>query len=84
MLNLDCSGIYNVGTGQTTSFKDVADIIKSRSHCEIKEIPMPKELKGQYQKFTKANNSKLIEAIGDYKWETIEEYVEENIDVYLN
>ena len=45
---------------------------------------MPKELKGQYQKFTKADNFKLLEAIGDYNWQTVEEYVDQNIDAYLN
>jgi len=84
MLMSDASGVFNVGTGQTTSFRDIADIIKSRSHTIITEIPMPKELKGQYQKFTKADNSKLLEAVGDYKWQTVEQYVDQNIDAYLN
>ena len=84
MLMSDASGVFNVGTGQTTSFRDIADILKSRSHTIITEIPMPKELKGQYQKFTKADNSKLLEAVGDYKWQTVEQYVDQNIDAYLN
>ena len=84
MLENDASGVFNVGTGETTSFKDVADIIKKNSHTMITEIPMPKELKGQYQKFTKADNSKLLEVIGDYNWKTVQQYVEENIDAYLN
>tara|TARA_B100000519_G_scaffold172463_1_gene159286 strand:- start:1399 stop:2241 length:843 start_codon:yes stop_codon:yes gene_type:complete len=84
MLMSDASGVFNVGTGQTTSFRDIADIIKSRSHTIITEIPMPKELKGQYQKFTKADNSKLLEVVGDYKWQTVEQYVDQNIDAYLN
>jgi hypothetical protein len=45
---------------------------------------MPKELKGQYQKFTKADNSKLLEIIGEYKWKSVKQYVEENIDAFLN
>ena len=84
MLENDASGVFNVGTGNTTSFRDVADIIKENSHTIITEIPMPKELKGQYQKFTKADNSKLLEIIGDYKWQTVQQYVEENIDAFLN
>ena len=84
MLENDASGVFNVGTGETTSFRDVADIIKANSHTVITEIPMPKELKGQYQKFTKADNSKLLEVIGDYNWQTVQQYVEENIDAYLN
>ena len=75
MLDNDASGVFNVGTGQTTSFRDVAIIT---------ETPMPKELKGQYQKFTKADNSKLLEVIGDYDWQTVEQYINQNIDAYLN
>ena len=84
MLESDASGIFNVGTGRTTSFKEVADIIKTHSNCIIKEIPMPQELKGQYQKFTKADNSKLLEIIGDYEWQTVEQYVDQNIDAFVN
>ena len=84
MLESDASGIFNVGTGQATSFKDVADIIKTHSNCTIKEIPMPQELKGQYQKFTKADNSKLLEIVGDYEWQTVEQYVDQNINAFIN
>lgn len=84
MLDIEQSGIYNVGTGQEISFRDVANIIKANAYTTITEVPMPKELKGQYQKLTKADNSKLIEVIGDYKWQTVEQYVEQNIDAFLN
>ena len=84
MLESDASGVFNVGTGSTASFRDVADIIKQRSNCIITEVSMPQELKGQYQKFTKADNSKLLEIIGDYDWQSVEDYVDKNIDAYLN
>ena len=84
LLTNDASGIFNIGTGQPISFRDVAEIIKENSNSEIEEIPMPKELKGQYQKFTKADISKLNEIIGDYEWKSVSEYVEENIDAFLN
>ena len=45
---------------------------------------MPQNLKGQYQKFTKADNSKLLEVVGEYEWKTVEKYVEENLDVFPN
>ena len=61
MLNNPASGIFNVGTGNPICFRDVADIVKANAHCEIREMPMPKELKGQYQKFTKSDNSKILE-----------------------
>ena len=84
MLGKNNSGIFNVGTGKPISFRDVADIVKANSHCKITEIPMPKALKGQYQKFTKADNSKLIEIVGEYEWGSVEQYIKENIDVFLN
>ena len=49
----------------------------------ITEIPMPEKLKGQYQDFTKANNSKLLEVMGDYQWQTVEEYVKKNVNKFL-
>lgn len=84
MLDIEQSGIYNLGTGQEISFRDVANIIKANAYTTITEVPMPKELKGQYQKLTKADNSKLLGVIGDYKWQTVEQYVEQNIDAFLN
>jgi len=84
MLNSNASGVFNIGTGDPISFRDVADIVKSTSHSIIKEIPMPKELKGQYQKFTKADNSKILKIIGEYDWKSVKQYVEENINAFLN
>ncbi len=84
MLNNPASGIFNVGTGNPISFRDVADIVKANAHCKITEIPMPKELKGQYQKFTKSDNSKILEIIGEYDWKSVNQYVEENINDFLN
>ena len=49
MIDNPATGIFNIGTSDPISFRDVADIVKANSHCTIKEIPMPKELKGQYQ-----------------------------------
>ena len=84
MLNNPASGIFNVGTGNPISFRDVADIVKANAHCQITEMPMPKELKGQYQKFTKSDNSKILEIIGEYDWKSVNQYVEESIDDFLN
>lgn len=84
MLQNSETGVYNIGTGNPISFRDVADIVKANSYCKITEIPMPKELKAQYQKFTKADNSKILGIIGEYEWKSVNKYVEENIDVFLN
>ena len=80
--NKEIFGVFNVGTGKTLSFKDVAEAVKNKFNCKIKEIPMPKELVGQYQKITKANNKKLIEAIGEIEWGSVTKYIEEYEDVF--
>jgi len=75
MLSSEATGIYNIGTGIAISFKEVAQIIKNKFNCQIKEIPMPQELEGQYQKFTQADNTKLLKVVGEHKWESINEYL---------
>ena len=58
------SGIYNVGTGQATTFNTVVrNVFKSIQKDEIIEyIEMPESLKGQYQNYTKADINKLRKA----------------------
>lgn len=49
------SGIWNVGTGATLSFEDVASCYTTN----FKFIPMPENLKDTYQKYTCADTTKL-------------------------
>jgi ADP-L-glycero-D-manno-heptose 6-epimerase len=53
-LTKPASGVFNVGTGKTTSFYEVAE----RYQVIIDEIPMPEHLKYSYQKYTCANMTK--------------------------
>ena len=53
------SGIWNVGTGETKSFDEVAREIASETGAEVVEIPMPANLRGGYQTYTKADLTKL-------------------------
>ena len=54
------SGIFNVGTGKSQTFNEVANsVIKWHGKGSIKYIPFPKELTGSYQSFTEANIEKL-------------------------
>lgn len=58
------SGIYNLGTGQSETFRTIAEIIISHyGKGEIEYIPFPEHLKGTYQSHTEADISKL-RAIG--------------------
>ena len=60
MQNSDISGIFNVGTGKSQTFNEVANsVIEWHGKGSIKYIPFPKELIGSYQSFTEANIDKL-------------------------
>ena len=62
------SGVWNVGTGNATSFYEIAEKIAEKTGSEIKEIPIPDTIKQQYQYFTQSNNRKLQVAMGDYRF----------------
>lgn len=53
------SGIYNVGSGTSRSFYDVAKIISETTGSKILEIPFPQHLIGKYQDWTCSDNSKI-------------------------
>lgn len=55
------SGIWNVGTGKPKSFLDVALSIAPISALEY--IPMPENLKNNYQEYTCANMTKTINTL---------------------
>ena len=57
--DVDESGIWNVGTGKTLSFKDVASLMSAKYSANIEYIKMPEGLQAAYQKFTCANTTKL-------------------------
>jgi len=59
MMKSNEKGIWNVGTGNAISFRDVADIIAEKYDAKIEVIPFPEHLKDHYQDYTKANTVKL-------------------------
>lgn len=61
------SGLWNVGTGSTHSFRDIANAIAAKQNATVIEIPMPEDLKPQYQKYTCADLTKLNKLV-DIKW----------------
>lgn len=75
------SGIYNLGTGCSQSFNDVARaVIKWHGKGDINYIPFPEHLKGCYQSFTQADVSGLRGAGYSAPFKT----VEEGVHCYLN
>ncbi|HEC30269.1 MAG TPA: ADP-glyceromanno-heptose 6-epimerase [Gammaproteobacteria bacterium] len=74
--NLDKSGIFNVGTGRSQSFNDVANaVIACHQQGNIEYTPFPDHLKGRYQSFTEADISVLRKAGYDQPLKTVEEGV---------
>ncbi len=62
--NKRISGIYNVGTGQSRSFNDVAKaVIGYHKKGKVEYIPFPAHLNGYYQSFTEANID-LLRSVG--------------------
>lgn len=76
------SGIFNVGTGRSQSFNDVAQaVIDWHGRGEIEYIPFPEHLRGRYQSFTEANISALREVGYKAPFKTVEEGVRAYLDV---
>ena len=74
-IDVDNTDIWNVGTGTPRSFMEIAELYAKKYNAKIEEIPMPEELKGQYQYYTCSHNKKLINSIGVHNFRTIEEYI---------
>lgn len=81
MDNPDKSGIFNVGTGRSQSFNDVANaVIAWHGTGDIEYIPFPEHLKGRYQSFTQADISALRQAGYTLPFKTVEEGVKAYLD----
>jgi ADP-L-glycero-D-manno-heptose 6-epimerase len=74
MFDVKQSGIFNVGTGNPVSFETVAQTIANKYNAGINYIPMPANLKGQYQEYTCANLTNLNNVV-DMQWTNIEDYI---------
>ncbi len=81
MDNPDKTGIFNVGTGRSQSFNDIANaVIAWHKRGKIKYIPFPEHLKGRYQSFTQADISNLIEVGYNQSFRIVEEGVKNYLD----
>jgi ADP-L-glycero-D-manno-heptose 6-epimerase len=57
------SGVFNVGTGLSSTFNDVANaVIAWHGRGAVRYIPFPDELKARYQSFTEADITALRKA----------------------
>jgi ADP-L-glycero-D-manno-heptose 6-epimerase len=67
-------GIFNVGTGGSRSFNDIARTLIARlGRGEIRYIPFPESLQGKYQSFTESDISRLRAAGYDQPFTSLEQ-----------
>lgn len=77
----EVSGIFNLGTGRSQSFNDVANAVLAwHGRGEIRYIPFPASLKGRYQSFTEAD----MTALRDAGYTAPIRPVEEGVSAYLD
>jgi len=79
------SGIYNLGTGQARSFKDLAAAVFSNLDLpeHIVYIDTPADIRDKYQYFTEANMEKLRAAGYSAAFYTLEEGIRDYVSRYL-
>ena len=79
------SGIFNLGTGQARSFDDLAAAIFNTLDMprDVEYIPMPDNMRNQYQYFTEARMDRLRAAGYDTPFTTLEDGVRSYVGDYL-
>jgi ADP-L-glycero-D-manno-heptose 6-epimerase len=80
------NGIYNLGTGQARTFNDLVNSVYKALNVQsqIEYIEMPDSVRNQYQYFTQADMYKLMKAIPDFEFSSLEQGVEDYVLNYLS
>jgi len=81
------SGIYNIGTGKTDTFYDIAKTcqrLQGVTECQLIVVPMPEHMLATYQWESCANLDKLRQAIPDWNPESIHDWLEHNWKTLYN
>jgi ADP-L-glycero-D-manno-heptose 6-epimerase len=67
-------GVFNVGTGTSRSFNDIANVLIGRlGGGRVEYIPFPESLRGKYQSFTESDITRLRAAGYGRAFATLEE-----------
>ncbi len=79
------SGIYNMGTGQARSFRELVEATFSALNLNprIEYIPMPEHLREQYQYYTQADMRKFKQEFPSFSFMSIEEGVRDYVQNFL-
>src|SRR6185437_15395709 len=80
------SGIYNVGTGKSRTFNDLANATFSSLDrpAKIEYVNMPEDIRETYQYFTEAEMNKISSAGYSQPFYSLEEGVEDYVRNYLS
>jgi ADP-L-glycero-D-manno-heptose 6-epimerase len=80
------SGIFNVGTGNARSFRDlITALFRALGRApEIEYVDMPPEIRDQYQYFTQAKVENLRRAGYNAGFTSLEEGVDRYVKLFLN
>jgi ADP-L-glycero-D-manno-heptose 6-epimerase len=83
--NPGISGLFNCGTGEARSFKELAEVVfcSLDKKPNIVYIPTPKEIRSKYQYFTEANMNRLYSAGYRGKYTSLETGVKKYVVEYL-
>ncbi len=79
------NGIYNLGTGKARTFEDLALGVFTALGIEtnISFIDTPIDIRDKYQYFTEAKTTKLLSAIGNYTFTSLEDGIIDYVNHYL-
>jgi ADP-L-glycero-D-manno-heptose 6-epimerase len=78
----ESSGIFNLGTGRSASFNDLATaVLRWHGRGEIRYVPFPAELRSRYQSYTQADMSALRSAGYDREFSSVEAGIPAYLDV---
>ncbi len=80
------SGIYNLGTGQARTFKDLATAVinETMPSAKIEYFDMPEDIREKYQYFTEADMTKLRSIGYNEDFYSLEEGIKEYVRDYLS
>ncbi len=78
-------GLYNMGTGVAHSWNDMAQalFLATGKKMSVKYIPMPENLKGSYQYYTKAEMGKLLSVLPNFEFTSLNDAVKDYVQGWL-
>jgi len=84
--NPQVNGVFNLGSGQARSFRDMAEAVfeAAGKTPDIEYIPMPPSIRDKYQYFTQADMDRLRAAGYPGQMTPLEEGIGDYVRNYLN